>query len=173
MITINKKGGQLNTSIIEFCGLSTDDKPIENVVNGSKFKEIDTSNLYKYDISSQEWILQPKQSSSGGDSPIEVMDLTDLYGDIIIGQPLTYEFVPTSNGWLQVLIAGNNMSNPVLTAITINGQAVAIPNLRYESLPNRCSYLYCRVCKGDNVTIATDGYPSSRIGIVCFVSKID
>lgn len=49
-----------NYILTELRGLSTDVKPTqieENIIeNGSVFIEIDTQNVYIYDIASQEWI---------------------------------------------------------------------------------------------------------------------
>ena len=39
----------------EYRGLSTDEKPTENIINGAKFIEIDTGKLYMYDIESEKW----------------------------------------------------------------------------------------------------------------------
>lgn len=38
-----------------YFGLSTDEKPTENVVNGSAFIEMDTSALYFFDQENTEW----------------------------------------------------------------------------------------------------------------------
>lgn len=37
-------------------GLSTDEKPTSNVVNGSAFIEMDSSTIYFFDASSSQWI---------------------------------------------------------------------------------------------------------------------
>lgn len=39
----------------EFRGLSTDEKPIERVGNGSIFIEIDTGSIFMFDLESLEW----------------------------------------------------------------------------------------------------------------------
>lgn len=38
-----------------FIGLSTDEKPVADVANGSIFIEIDTSTLYFFDLDNTEW----------------------------------------------------------------------------------------------------------------------
>ena len=63
------------------CGLSTDDKPINNyqtytIVNGSIFEEIDTGNTYKYDAENDTWKLQPK-TAGGADGITPLLKKTD------------------------------------------------------------------------------------------------
>lgn len=41
---------------VEFRGLSTDTKPVENVINGAAFIEIDTSKIYFFDAANSDWI---------------------------------------------------------------------------------------------------------------------
>lgn len=45
-------------TIQRYIGLSTDAKPTENVPNGSRFIEMDTSVVYCYDESASNWIAQ-------------------------------------------------------------------------------------------------------------------
>lgn len=45
----------------EYAGLSTDDKPTDNVATGSSFFEVDTTDVYFYDEGSETWI------KAGGD----------------------------------------------------------------------------------------------------------
>lgn len=40
---------------VTFVGLSTDEKPVAGVANGSIFIEIDTSKLYFFDLEGEEW----------------------------------------------------------------------------------------------------------------------
>lgn len=56
MVSVSKVGGQVINKTTEFIGLSTDEKPIENVVNGSSFLEIDTLDVYFWDSDTQSWI---------------------------------------------------------------------------------------------------------------------
>lgn len=59
--TLRKYGAKYNTTFCQFCGLSTDNKPIIsfdgiNIANGSEFVEIDTDTKYLYDAEHQQWI---------------------------------------------------------------------------------------------------------------------
>ena len=54
IISLQKIGGQYNEKFVEINGLSTDEKPLENIgniliKNGSTFLEIDTGKKYKFD----------------------------------------------------------------------------------------------------------------------------
>lgn len=52
MITVNEnrmKSDKENTFEAEFRGLSTDDKPTENVATNSLFLELDTGDFYYFD----------------------------------------------------------------------------------------------------------------------------
>lgn len=42
----------------EFYGLSTDEKPTENVVNASIFYEMDTQKVFLFDEENKEWLEQ-------------------------------------------------------------------------------------------------------------------
>lgn len=42
----------------EYNGLSTDVKPTEGVMNGSKFNEMDTDRVYMFDEENKRWIRQ-------------------------------------------------------------------------------------------------------------------
>ena len=65
MIVISKKGIERRFEgekrvILEIRGLSTDDKPVETckniyIDNGSVFIEIDTGDVYLYDMDSETW----------------------------------------------------------------------------------------------------------------------
>mgnify|MGYP001409747044 CR=1 FL=1 len=58
MVIVNKVGGQQITRETEFRGLSTDIKPITDVPNGSIFYEMDTVDVYMFDIQNQKWLKQ-------------------------------------------------------------------------------------------------------------------
>ena len=64
MITLYKAAYQTKILVSEFCGLSTDEKPLvygENgasIENGSIFHEIDSGDIYKFDAENQLWIKQ-------------------------------------------------------------------------------------------------------------------
>lgn len=56
MITMTKPGGVNGSTKAEFTGKSTDAKPSGEIPNGSSFFEIDTSDIYFYDIDTKAWI---------------------------------------------------------------------------------------------------------------------
>ncbi len=39
----------------EYTGLSTDEKPTDDIPNGSTFLEMDTSDVYAYDAENAQW----------------------------------------------------------------------------------------------------------------------
>lgn len=43
---------------MEYVGLSTDEKPVDGVGNGSTFVEMDTKKFYIFDEDSKTWIVQ-------------------------------------------------------------------------------------------------------------------
>ena len=45
-----------NKDLIEYCGLSTDEKPTGLLVTGSTFLEVDTGDLYIYSEEGSEWL---------------------------------------------------------------------------------------------------------------------
>ena len=55
MVTVNTVRHVGGGRYIEGECLSTDTKPTENIKNGSKLLEIDTSTLYIYDQENREW----------------------------------------------------------------------------------------------------------------------
>ena len=55
-------GGRSN----EYRGLSTDEKPVKHVPNGSLFYEFDTTTLYVFDSDEGEWIEQFSINDGGG-----------------------------------------------------------------------------------------------------------
>ncbi len=57
MVTISKLGGANGTSETEFCGLSSDIKPVnEEIPNGSSFFEMDTFNVYFFNKATKTWV---------------------------------------------------------------------------------------------------------------------
>lgn len=59
-VTLRKYGAKYNTTFCQFCGLSTDTKPVTsfggiNIANGSKFLEMDTNKEYLYDADAKVW----------------------------------------------------------------------------------------------------------------------
>lgn len=60
MITVYRDNGLAMTTDgalveIEMRGLSTDEKPTENIVNGTVFIEIDTGKVYMFDAEGTKW----------------------------------------------------------------------------------------------------------------------
>lgn len=60
MITLCKIGGEYHARLLELCGLSTDEKPLETVegmpiVNGSTFLEMDTKKVFIYSQVNKTW----------------------------------------------------------------------------------------------------------------------
>lgn len=91
MITVNKIGGRTETSHIEFVGNSTDNKPIDGIVNGSIFIEIDTQNSYMFNEENSTWV-KIKQSGGSGGVPQEEVD----EGKTLIANAITDKGVETS-----------------------------------------------------------------------------
>ncbi|UWF83756.1 MAG: hypothetical protein [Bacteriophage sp.] len=59
MVTMNKWGGANGTAEAEFCGLSTDNKPVdEGIPNGSSFFEMDTFKVYFFNKATKTWITE-------------------------------------------------------------------------------------------------------------------
>lgn len=58
MITLNRASYQFTPRYAEYCGLSTDVKPVSNVHNGDEFQEIDTGNIFKFNEATQSWVEQ-------------------------------------------------------------------------------------------------------------------
>lgn len=82
MVTLQKIGSSMNREVLEITGLSTDDKPIgfineTYITNGSKFEEIDTGTVYKYNESDKKWIEQPTIGGSGGNISFDYGVLTN------------------------------------------------------------------------------------------------
>ena len=87
MITISKKGMQRDLEgkvrvILEIRGLSTDSKPVDilkniYIDNGSVFIEIDTGDVFLYDMDSETWInvtnpVEPSEPSEPSEETPEV-----------------------------------------------------------------------------------------------------
>ena len=82
MISLQKIGNEHNSELLEFDGLSTDDKPWKNynnkeIINGSIFNEIDTGKVYKYDKTASTWIEQPNGANQGGHISLDYTALTN------------------------------------------------------------------------------------------------
>ena len=58
MITLERPAYYSAQRYSEYCGLSTDDKTTIKAKNGDEFYEIDTSKIYKYNETNDEWVVQ-------------------------------------------------------------------------------------------------------------------
>lgn len=58
MVTITRTGGQTEDRGAELKGLSTDEKPIKNIPNGSSFYEMDTKKVFMFDEQNNRWLEQ-------------------------------------------------------------------------------------------------------------------
>lgn len=58
MITVYRENGLVNGTEVEleYRGLSTDEKPTENIPNGTVFIEIDTGTVYMFDSENEQWM---------------------------------------------------------------------------------------------------------------------
>lgn len=61
MVTLAKRGDSYNSQIMEFYGLSTDEKPLKDrtdmdIPNGSVFVEMDTLKVFFFDTERNSWI---------------------------------------------------------------------------------------------------------------------
>lgn len=52
---------KVNLSTKEYRGLSTDEKPIRGVGNGSMFYEIDTGTTYYFDAAGEQWVTTAEE----------------------------------------------------------------------------------------------------------------
>lgn len=58
MVTLERPAYYSAQRYSEYCGLSTDDKATIKAKNGDEFYEIDTSKIYKYNETNDEWVMQ-------------------------------------------------------------------------------------------------------------------
>lgn len=58
MVTLGRAGYQQTSNTAEYYGKSTDEKPTEDVQNGSTFYEIDTQKVFMFDEETATWIEQ-------------------------------------------------------------------------------------------------------------------
>lgn len=65
MITIYRNARRTIKNVPDFCGLSSDEKPME-AKNGSTFLEIDTGNIFKFDEEGKNWYEQPQGGGGSG-----------------------------------------------------------------------------------------------------------
>lgn len=65
MITIYRNARRIIKNVPDFCGLSSDEKPMD-AKNGSTFLEIDTGNTFKFDEEGKNWYEQPQGGGGSG-----------------------------------------------------------------------------------------------------------
>ena len=65
----------------ESFGKSTDAKPTALVANGSKFTEIDTARVYRFDEERNSYILWEKGGGGGGDIATDA-EVAEAYSDL-------------------------------------------------------------------------------------------
>lgn len=65
MITIYRNARRIIKNVPDFCGLSSDEKPMD-AKNGSTFLEIDTGNTFKFDEEGKNWYEQPQSGGGSG-----------------------------------------------------------------------------------------------------------
>ena len=58
MVTITRTGGQTEDRGAELKCLSTDEKPIKDIPNGSSFYEMDTKKVFMFDEQNIRWLEQ-------------------------------------------------------------------------------------------------------------------
>ena len=64
MVTLTRPAYYNNYRYAQYCGLSTDDKSTISASNGDEYYEIDTAKIYIYNEASNEWILQPDDTTA-------------------------------------------------------------------------------------------------------------
>ena len=146
MISLQKIGNEHNAELLEFDGLSTDDKPIniyknKEIINGSIFNEIDTGKVYKYNKTASMWVEQPNNTGLGGNISLDYTALTnkpqingielngaktlDELGMQPKGSYLTQETDPTVPSWAK------EKNKPTYTATEVGAlpaSTTALPN---------------------------------------------
>lgn len=146
MISLQKIGNEHNSELLEFDGLSTDDKPIniyrnKEIINGSIFNEMDTGKIYKYNKTTSTWVEQPSNTGVSGNISLDYTALTnkpqingieldgiktlDELGVQPKGKYLTTETDPTVPAWAK------EKNKPTYTATEVGAlpsSTTALPN---------------------------------------------
>lgn len=146
MISLQKIGNELNSELLEFDGLSTEDKPIniyrnKEIINGSTFNEMDTGKIYKYNQTISTWVEQPNNTGVSGNISLDYTALTnkpringieldgiktlDELGIQPKGKYLTTETDPTVPAWAK------ERNKPTYTATEVGAlpsSTTALPN---------------------------------------------
>jgi len=98
MITLLKRGDSYNTLVSEISGLSTEEKPVDKIsgieiVNGSKFTEIDTGDVYLFDAENKLWYSPDTVPTITNKRTLNVLAKEDIkVGDTVyvIDQPAVF-----------------------------------------------------------------------------------
>lgn len=146
MISLQKIGNELNSELLEFDGLSTEDKPIniyrnKEIINGSTFNEMDTGKIYKYNQTTSTWVEQSSNTGVSGNISLDYTALTnkpringieldgiktlDELGIQPKGKYLTTETDPTVPAWAK------ERNKPTYTATEVGAlpsSTTALPN---------------------------------------------
>ena len=146
MISLQKIGNEHNSELLEFDGLSTEDKPIniyrnKEIINGSIFNEMDTGKIYKYNQTTSTWVKQPINTGVSGNISLDYTALTnkpringieldgiktlDELGIQPKGKYLTTETDPTVPAWAK------ERNKPTYTATEVGAlpsSTTALPN---------------------------------------------
>lgn len=108
MITLLRASYQDIERVAEYAGLSTDNKTdpsyFVELKNGDVFKEIDTGNIYKYNGTTNQWVLQPA-SGGGGSGDTGVASFNGRTGAVV---PVATDYPPS-------LIGAVNKSGDTMT----------------------------------------------------------
>lgn len=81
-MAVTQAGGtSFRDNPVHFYGKSNDAKPLENVANGSTFKELDGEfQLWRFDAEAKQWSVDP--NGGGGDDPGDIASDEDIEGVI-------------------------------------------------------------------------------------------
>lgn len=134
MVTLERASYQTQKRYAEYCGLSEDQKPIEDINNGDEFQEIDTGFTYKFNTESMQWVKQPQgdKGDPGPQGPPGPEGPQGPAGPAGAGVPPTDTAqagdVPTWDGsnvvWAPPSGGGNDKSYELITTIEIREDGI-------------------------------------------------
>ena len=149
MITLLRASYQDIERVAEYAGLSTDNKTdpsyFVELKNGDVFKEIDTGNIYKYNGTTNQWVLQPA-SGGGGNGDTGVVSFNGRTGVVV---PVATDYPPSLIG--AVSKAGDTMTGDLnMGGHTVTGISDALEST--DALPKgQADDIYVNVT-GDTMT---------------------
>lgn len=158
MISLIRAAYQEEPRVAEYTGLSSDDKydkqVIPNPQNGDIFRELDTGTEYKYDETSQLWIVQPASGSGGGGGPTYTPgNGINISGTVISAKPGSGISVD-SNG-----ISVN--TDVIATKDSVNNLQTKIDNIvdgtTPVTIPTASNNTLGGVKIGEGITVQPDG----------------